>query len=230
MIFTPAYHFDIEQGTPEWLAMRRGIITATGVQHILTPTGKTSKSDATRKYLHQLVAERILGDSEPTYVSSDMGRGTMLEPYAREIYSAHRAPVTECGFITLNDDNGRPVAGYSPDGLVGDDGLIEIKSRHAKYTVGSIINRDMPSEHVLQVQTGLAISGRQWCDFISYTPGLPLFVHRNYRDETLIELILAGIEFSNLMMLDMEQRYYEEAGQFPATEKINLAIDGEIEI
>ena len=116
------YHHQIEQGTPEWGAIRRGVITASAMKVLITPTGKLADNDSSRGYLRKLLAERITETSESSYYSDDMARGHMLEPLARDYYSKHKMLVIECGFITKDYES--YCIGYSPDGLVGDDGLI----------------------------------------------------------------------------------------------------------
>ncbi|MBM4616348.1 hypothetical protein GS540_17880, partial [Rhodococcus hoagii] len=122
---------DLVQGTDEWLEQRRGIVTASVVGKLVTAKTLQPASNAESRGLTALLAaERITGWSDPTYISDDMLRGIEDEPKARDIYSEHFAPVTETGLM-IRDDNGVKL-GYSPDGLVGDDGLIEIKSRRQK--------------------------------------------------------------------------------------------------
>jgi hypothetical protein len=112
-----------------------------------------------------LLGQRITGYTEPRYISDDMLRGHDDEIEARIRYAEHFAPVTECGFVT-NDDHGF-VIGYSPDGLVDDDGLIECKSRRQKFQVETILADKVPEEYMLQIQTGLLVTGRKWLDFVS---------------------------------------------------------------
>jgi putative phage-type endonuclease len=188
----PVYRFDIQQGTDEWLALRRGVITASTIGKLLTPTGKAAKNDSARTQLLQLLAERITGESEASFYNDDMARGHLLEPLARDLYASSYAPVQECGFITMDFDGA--TIGYSPDGLVGDNGLIEIKAPRPKGHLRSLLSGEVPAEYLPQVQTGLAVTGRRWCDFISYAPGLPLFVCRCERDEAMIAQLIAAAE------------------------------------
>jgi hypothetical protein len=97
---TATYYFEIDQGTDEWFAVRRGKITASAISRLLTASGKPASNDTSRGMVFQLLAERLTGESEPSYCNDDMMRGTMLEPYARDLYAKHYAPVQECGFIT----------------------------------------------------------------------------------------------------------------------------------
>jgi len=184
------YYHDIEQGVAEWLALRCGILTASEIKLIMTPTLKVASNDKERAHLFELLAQRITGHTEPQYVSGDMLRGHEDEIEARIKYAEHYAPVTECGFVTR--DMGGYVIGYSPDGLVGDDGLIECKSRRQKYQVETILADAVPPEYMLQIQTGLLVTERNWMDFVSYSAGLPMFVKRVWPDAAIQEAIIAA--------------------------------------
>lgn len=174
---------DAEQGSDEWHALRCGILTASAVRDIVTPTLKLAANDKTRALVNKLAIQRVTGIPEDNFTSYDMLRGHIDEEAARNIYSAKYAPVVEIGFIT----NARyPNFGYSPDGLVGTDGLIEVKSRAPHLHLASIIAKEngegIPKEYMAQVQSGLLISEREWCDFISFSHGLPMMVHRVFPD------------------------------------------------
>lgn len=173
---TITYHAEVVQGSDEWLAMRRGILTASEMCRIITPTLKVAANEKSRAHDFEIAAQRISNYVEPHYIGDEMLRGQEEEYYARQLYSEHHAPVTEVGFIT-NDRLGF-LLGYSPDGLVGDDGLIEAKSRRQRFQVETIASGEVPVEFMIQMQTGLLISERQWVDFISYSGGLPMFVKR----------------------------------------------------
>lgn len=174
------YHTDLIQGSDDWLSARCGLLTASEMKLIITPTLKAASNDKERAHLFELLAQRITGYVEPNYISDDMLRGQEDEIEARALYADRYAPVQEVGFIT-NDRWGFTI-GYSPDGLVGDDGAIECKSRRQKFQVETILNGAMPADYALQVQTGLLVSERAWCDFVSYSGGLPMVtirVHAN---------------------------------------------------
>ena len=215
----PTYHHDIEQGTDEWHALRRGKITASAVSRLITATGKPANNDTSRAQLLQLLAERITGESEASFYGDDMARGHLLEPLARDLYAKHYSPVVECGFVTRSFDSGLEL-GYSPDGLVGDDGLIEIKSPRQKNHLKAMLADEVPAEYVPQVQLGLAVTGREWCDFISYAPGLPLFVKRCQRNECVIAQLIAAAAAAELELQRLMAVYTEAAGRYPATEPI----------
>lgn len=183
------FHPDLIQGTEEWMAARCGMLTASEMGRIITPTTlKPAKNDKASAHLYELLAQRITGYVEPQYISEDMLRGQMDEVDARALYAKHYATIEEVGFIT-NDRWGFKI-GYSPDGLVGNDGLIECKSRRQKFQVETIISGVMPEEYRIQVQTALAVSERKWCDFVSYCGGMPLAVIRVDRDEEVIDAII----------------------------------------
>lgn len=159
------YH-ELEQGTPAWHEARRGIITASEIGRLITKAGKISDSEASRGLIAEKAAQRITGHIDETPDTFAMQRGHDDEAEARDIYSERVAPVTEVGFITRQFDGVK--LGYSPDGLVGDDGLIEVKSRLQKFQMRTLAAAEMPDDYKAQVQAGMMISGRPWCDFISF--------------------------------------------------------------
>lgn len=186
------YHPDLIQGSEEWLAARCGLLTASEMKLIITPTLKAASNDKERQHLYELLAQRITRHVEPSYVSDDMLRGKTEEILARAKYAETYAPVKDCGFIT-NDEWGFTI-GFSPDGLIGDDGLIECKSRRQKYQIQTIVENvtsdTMPEEYALQIQTGLLVSGRNWCDFVSYSGGLPMATIRVLPDPVIQDAII----------------------------------------
>jgi putative phage-type endonuclease len=216
----PIYHHEIEQGSDKWHALRRGVITASTISRLITSTGKPANNDTSRSQLLQMLGERITGETEASFYGDDMARGHLLELLARDIYAQHRAPVAECGFVTADFDG--TVIGYSPDGLVGDDGLIEIKSPRQKHHLRSLLSDEVPAEYMPQVQTGLAVTGRSWCDYISYAPGLPLFVHRCKRDELAIAYLIIAAQAAEVELQRLMEIYTAKAAIFPATELIQL--------
>ena len=164
------YHDELTQGSDEWKAARCGLLTASEMKLIITPTLKVADNDKSRSHLYEILAQRITGYVEPNYISDDMLRGKEDELDALIAYNANYEPVRQVGFIT-SDDHGFTL-GYSPDGLVGDDGCIEVKSRRQKFQIETIISGEMPSDYSIQVQTGLLVTGRKWCDFVSYSGGM----------------------------------------------------------
>lgn len=191
---TITHHADIIQGSDLWLALRRGILTASEMKLIITPTLSIAKNDKERAHVYEIAAQRITGYVEPSYISDDMLRGQDDEIDARSLYSNHYAPVEEVGFITSNRFGF--TIGYSPDGLVGDDGLIECKSRRQKYQIQTIVEcvpaNSIPSDYMIQIQTGLLVTGRDWCDFISYCGGMEMTTIRVLPDEKIQAAIIAA--------------------------------------
>ena len=198
-------HRDLVQGSDQWLAARCGILTASEMCRIITPTLKVARNEKASAHLFELLAQRITNYVEPHYISDDMLRGQVDEIEARLLYAKHYAPIDEVGFIT-NDEWGFTI-GYSPDGLVGDAGLIECKSRRQKFQAETIIAGEMPDDFAIQVQTGLLVSGRQWCDFVSYCGGMPMATIRVHADDVIQDAIIEAATDFELRMSKMLERY-----------------------
>lgn len=182
---------DIEQGTTEWLALRLGIATASELDCLLV-SGKhpTGFGVAAFTYMDQLIGERITEEAaELPFQTKATIRGHEQEGVALSLYEAREEVKVQKVGIILNRG-----IGYSPDGLVGTDGLIEIKTKLPKFQVGVILSGEVPKEHVAQCQGGLWASDREWIDFISYWPGMPLFVKRMHRDESMIRKIAERVK------------------------------------
>ena len=187
---TITYHRDLLQGSDEWLQARCGLLTASEMKLIITPTLKVAANDKATAHLYELLAQRITGYVEPHFISDDMLRGQVDEIEARLLYAKHYAPVEEVGFVT-NDEWGFTL-GCSPDGLVGDDGMIECKSRRQKFQAATIISGEMPDDYKIQVQTALLVTGRKWCDFVSYCGGMPMVTIRVHADDQVQDAIIAA--------------------------------------
>lgn len=188
------YHPDVAQGSEEWFALRCGRLTASEMKLIVTPTLKVAANEKERAHLYTLLAQRMTGYCEVGFLGDDMLRGYEDEIDARLAYAERYAPVDDCGFIT-NDDLGFTI-GYSPDGLVGEDGLIEIKSRKHKFQVEMILEHvakgTAPAEYMIQIQTGLWVTKRKWLDFISFSAGLPMATVRIFPDPAIQEAIVGA--------------------------------------
>jgi predicted phage-related endonuclease len=207
------YHDELIQGSDAWLAARCGRLTASEMRLILTPTLKVANNDKTRAHVFELAFQRLTNFVEPQYVSDAMLRGQEDEIYARHEYSQHFAPVETTGFVT-NDKWGFTL-GYSPDGLVGDDGLIECKSRCGKYHVQTVAENAVPDEYMMQLQTALLVSERKWIDFISYCGGLPMFVKRVEPDPAFHDAIVAAATAFEEKLAATMQEYRSTLASMP---------------
>jgi putative phage-type endonuclease len=158
----------MEQRSEEWFQARLGKVTASRVADVLAKI-KSGESASRRNYKIQLVSERLTGEKQETYVNQAMQDGIDREFYARERYVQQFGEVEEVGFVkhpTLE-------AGASPDGMVGDDGIIEIKCPMGSTHTETLMTQDVPSRYVPQIQFQLLVTGRKWCDFVSYNPMFP---------------------------------------------------------
>lgn len=169
---------------------------------------ETASNDISRSLTLVLTAERINGWTEESYINDAMWRGIEDEPKARAVYAEHYAPVTEVGFM-IEDRWGYRI-GYSPDGLVGDDGLIEIKSRSPKAQLATILADVPPTENMPQLQAGLLVSGRKWLDYVSFAAGMPMFVKRVYPDPKWFDAITNAVAAFEANATEM-MRVYDEA-------------------
>jgi hypothetical protein len=188
-------HEDLEQGSPEWLAARRGLMTASEMNLVLTPTLKISNNEKTRAHVYEIAAQRITSWTEPSYVGDAMLRGHADEITARDLYSDRYEPVEEKGFITR--DFGGFTLGYSPDGcgIVSNMG-IECKSRVHKHHLETIVLNQVPIEYRLQVQTGLLVTGWDYMSYTSFCAGMVMWVIPVLPDPVYKEAImLASAKF-----------------------------------
>lgn len=175
---------NMEQRSPEWYATRLGKVTGSQVSAVLA-----KKDSATRaNYLSELVVERLTGQQQKFYMNEAMQHGVDTEPQARMAYeSANNVLVDELGFC---DHPNISNFGVSPDGLIGEDGLIEIKCPNSKTHIDTLLSKKAPSKYIPQMMAQMACTGRKWCDFVSFDPRLPedlqLFVVRVDRDDQYI--------------------------------------------
>ncbi|MCB0066589.1 MAG: YqaJ viral recombinase family protein [Caldilineaceae bacterium] len=187
----------IEQGTDEWFAVRCGKVTASRIADMLART-KTGWGASRMNYCAQLVAERLTGAVAESYVSPPMLRGMETEAEARSVYEMTIGQnVKQIGFVVHPNID---MSGASPDGLVGDAGLVEIKCPNTATHIATLLGGSVPGKYRLQMQWQMACTGRQWCDFVSYDPRMPeqmrLFVDRIERcDETIADVEKEAIVF-----------------------------------
>jgi hypothetical protein len=188
--------FNCEQGSIDWFAARRGILTASQFHILLQKSRSGGPSKERESYLNELAGEILTDEVAPGFSNEHTERGHVMEAEARNLYSMIRdVEPLQVGFLR------RGGMGCSPDSLVGDDGMLEIKTKLPKLQIALLKSGVLPDEHKPQVQGQLLVSARQWCDFMSYWPGLPPFLVRVHRDETYIaSLKVAAMDF--LMDLD----------------------------
>ena len=180
----------IVQGSDAWFQSRIGKVTASRVADVIAKT-KTGYSTSRENYMAQLVCERMTGTVAESYTNAAMQHGTDNEPLARAAYEALKdVLVDEVAMITHPTIS---MAGASPDGLVGDDGLIEIKCPNTATHIDTLLSDKVPSKYVTQMMWQMACTGRQWCDFVSFDPRMPkelqLFVKRVMRDDEQIAML-----------------------------------------
>ncbi len=178
---------------------------------------KTASNETSRSLTALLVAERITGWTDETFLSDDMMRGIEEEPRARDHYSKHYAPVYQTGFM-IREHNGIRI-GCSPDGLVGADGLIEIKSRRSKIQLQHVLSGTVPADNMPQLQCNLLVSGRKWIDYVSYSGGMPMWVTRVYPDQRWFKAILDAVTAFEENAAEMIRLYDEATFGLPTTER-----------
>jgi hypothetical protein len=190
--------FDCEQGSPEWFAARMGIPTASEFDTVQAKGKGGGESKTRRTYMLKLAGEILTGEPMYSYSNDHMERGKEMEDEARNAYAFMTdLEPQRIGFLRRGD------AGASPDSIVGSNGLLEIKTKLAHLQLDVILGGELPSEHKAQVQGQLWVSGREWCDFVSYWPGLPLFVKRVHRDEEYIKTLASAVDQFNSELADL---------------------------
>ena len=184
--------FNCEQGTPEWFSARLGIPTASEFEAILANGKGGSPSKTRRTYMLKLIGERLTGETAYSFQNDHMERGKIMEDEARNWYAfACDVDPVRVGFIR----NGNK--GCSPDSLIGDAGMLEIKTKLAHLQADVLLSKELPSEHRPQVQGQLWVAEREWCDFVSYWPKMPPFKIRVYRDEQYIAHLAKMVDIFN---------------------------------
>tara|TARA_R110000772_G_scaffold266886_1_gene389967 strand:- start:838 stop:1464 length:627 start_codon:yes stop_codon:yes gene_type:complete len=177
-----------EQGSEEWLSLRLGKITASRVKDVLTKGRGTSQSKTAESYMMELIAEILTGNSKPFFENDAMRWGTETEPQARAMYAVNNdfVDIKEVAFVEHNEQ-----VGISPDGLVGDRGLLEIKCPNTTTQLKRALSDDYSADYKAQIQMQLWVTEREWCDFLSFDPRLECdagyLQQRVYRDEEYIE-------------------------------------------
>jgi len=189
-----------QQGSQEWLDLRLGKITASMFSAVI------SKGATRKTYMVKLAAEKLTGISQDGFSNKAMEWGTEHEDMARANYELETFnDVNEVGFVQVNE-----WVGVSPDGLVGEDGLIEIKCPNSNTHIDTVLGGKMPTKHKPQVQGQLWATNRKWCDFVSFDPRMPskqLFIVRVERDEEYIAMLKAEVEKFRSQLEDMVNHF-----------------------
>ena len=192
------------QGSVEWFQARAGIPTASEFATVMAKgEGKTR-----RKYLLTLLGERMTGEVAESYSNQHMERGKAMEAEARDLYLFRTGAEARLAGVFVNDDIG---AGASPDSVIGDDGLLEIKTALPHIQLERLLKGGLPAEHKAQVQGQLLITGRKWVDFVSYWPRLPPHIVRVERDEPYIATIKQELDAFNGELSALLERFAEAA-------------------
>lgn len=200
---------DFEQGGAEWFEVRRGIVTASEFDAVLAKGRKAGEPSKTRRtYMYKLAGERLTGAPMEHYSNGYMERGHQMEDEARAWYELVTGSVVDrIAFVRCDIRQ----AGASPDGIVGTDGLIEIKTKAPHLQIEVLETGALPSEHIAQVQGLLWITGRAWVDFVSYFTGMPPFKIRVSRDEDFIAKLAAEVADFNAELAALVAKYREAA-------------------
>ena len=183
-----------EQGSDEWLAMRLGKVTASRVSDVISKGRGKAPSKSAETYMMELIAEKLTGQSKPFFENDAMRWGTETEPQARACYEVSEGFITvkEVAFVEYNEQ-----IGISPDGLVGDDGLLEIKCPNTTTQIKRALSDDYSADYKAQIQMQLWVTEREWCDFVSFDPRLDCKVgyleQRVFRDEEYIDEMKAKV-------------------------------------
>ena len=182
------YYYDVTQGSEQWHELKRGKFTASPSSKLLM--GKTTQGY--NDYIYKIAMERLTGKLTEGYSNAAMKRGIDMEPMARQSYEVeYLTLVEECGFIEVDE-----WLGCSPDGLVGDDGMIQIKCPAFNTHIGYIMDNKVPKDYYVQMQAELYVSGRKWNDFVSFHPELPMLILRVEPDKEMFKKIAEEIELA----------------------------------
>lgn len=204
----------MEQRTDEWFKERLGKVTASRVADVIART-KSGYSTSRANYMAELICERLTGVRGDTFQSAAILWGVEQEANARTAYEVSTgALVVETGFIPHKRIN---LSGASPDGLVGEEGLVEIKAPLSSTHIETLLGGSIPGKYITQMQWQMACTGRQWCDFVSYDPRLPdnmqLFIKRVPRDAAMIDQleteVLTFLDELDWKIRDLKNQYGE---------------------
>lgn len=193
---------DCVQGSPEWFEARVGLPTSSNFDKIITTQGKPSKSK--EKYLYKLAGERIIEKSEDTYKNDVMLRGQELESEARQLYELMTGKTVEQVGLCVTE--GKAIYGASPDGLVGEDTLLEIKCPIISTQVDYLVRGKLPTAYFQQIQGQLLVTERQYVDFFSYYPAMKPLLIRVVRDEVFLKALKFELEKFTVELDELVER------------------------
>jgi hypothetical protein len=197
----PATIFEMEQGSPDWFAARAGLPTASEFATVLAK-GKNGEESKTRKtYMLKLAGEILTGEPMENYTNAHMERGKVMEEEARDGYAfIKNCDPLRVGFIRNGDK------GCSPDSLIGDAGMLEIKTALPHILIEKLLRDEFPPEHKAQCQGALWVAEREWIDIAVYWPKLPLFVKRATRDDGYIANLAGAVAKFNEELAETVER------------------------
>lgn len=196
---------DCEQGSPEWFAARAGIPTASQFSTVMASGRGGAESKTRRTYMLKLAGEIITGDPMDSFSNAHTERGHEMEPEARNFYAfLHDVDPQLIGFIR----NGN--AGASPDSLIGENGLLEIKTKLPHLLIDVTLRGEFPTDHKAQCQGQLWIAEREWIDLICYWPKMEPFIARAYRDEEYIKQLARAVDQFNDELAEIIARLIPE--------------------
>lgn len=175
-------------------------------------------NDESRNLTATLAAERVSGFVDPTWMSQDMYRGVFDEPFAVDAYAQHFATTVETVGFMVRDFGGFEI-GCSPDGLVGEDGMIEVKSRRQRTHLQAVVSDSVPLENMAQLQAALLVSGRKWIDYLSYCGGMELYPKRVYPDSRWQTVILDAVRLFEANATELVALYKNAVVGLPMTER-----------
>lgn len=202
--------FDCDQNSPEWFECRRGVPTASNFATIMAKGRGGGESVTRRKYLYKLAGEILTGEVQEGFSNAHMERGHEMEPDARNMYALMTDAQPQLVGFVRND-----LKGASPDSLIGDNGLLEIKTKLPDLLIDVLIRDEFPAEHKAQCQGALWVAEREWIDIAVYWPRLPLFIKRAYRDEAYIADLSLAVDAFNSELSEVVERV-RQYGALPA--------------
>lgn len=211
---------ECDQGSDEWFRARMGIPTASQFCTVMAKGRGGGESKTRHTYMLKLAGELLTGQPMDSFANQHTERGKEMEPEARDLYAFMKdAEPQIIGFIR----NGSK--GCSPDSLVGEDGMVEIKTKLPHLQVDCLLCDEVPSEHVAQCQGNLWVAEREWIDFVSYWPGLPLFVKRVHRDEEYITKLADAVDEFNDELAQVVERIRKLGGEVTLSQQLSQSLE-----